>query len=272
MIYSLDSGGSTLDIVLWNNKQPTLISSDDIHSLNDTVFNTLIDSLDHPEKIIVSGGKTHNLQSNKTEIIHINEIDAIANGGFDQKFQQSDQGIIVSMGTGTCIVGVNYTSKLNYEHLGGTGIGGGTFLALCKEMLGITDIDQIITFFSTGNLSNVDLTVNEIIGTNIGKIPGHKTAANLGKITRSDNYSTEDLAKGIINLIAQSIGTCAVFAAQAYKAQKITLVGKLTRIQPICSQIKETAELYNIEINIPEWSPWAMARGAGHAYFNSING
>ncbi|MBU2524703.1 hypothetical protein KKG71_05945 [Patescibacteria group bacterium] len=294
MIYSLDSGGSTLDIVKWtsppkntSSKQTgKYLGSHEITSdkLQLSELKKIIPNLKDDDQIIVTGGKTKFWQTmnQSSNIIKINELPAIGYGGYDWDFFKGDKGVVVSMGTGTCIVGVSpaaspikskipkfnntIQSPLKIKHLGGTGIGGGTFLALCKEMLQVTEINEIINLFNKGDLKNVDLTVADIIGKGIGKIPGDKTAANLGKIARSHHYSKKDLAAGIINLIAQSIGTCAVMAARYHGANKITLVGKLTQIEQICNLIAETAKIYGIKTKTPKYAPWAIALGAGKSH------
>lgn len=169
--------------------------------------------------------------------------------------------LVVSMGTGTCMVKVNNNHEI--AHVGGTGVGGGTFLGLCKELLGEIRIECLIDWFRSGDSRKVDLSVAEIVGAGIGIVPSHATASNLGKLVREIDFEKADKAAGISNLIGQTIGTIAVFGAKAYNLAPIVFTGKLTRIERIMTIIKEVAEVYDMEMVIPQRAEFVAAIGAG---------
>ena len=165
--------------------------------------------------------------------------------------------VIVSMGTGTAIV---KASDGEIEHLGGTGVGGGTLLGLSNKMLNIRDIDYLIETANDGNLNNVDLLVSDISRDVLPTLPPHTTASNFGKIT--DAASKSDIALGIINLVFQTIGTLAVFAARSGDVSKIVLIGNLTTI-PQCKEVIEGLEvIYPYEFIIPPHAEFGTAVGA----------
>jgi type II pantothenate kinase len=154
--------------------------------------------------------------------------------------------------------------KIN--HIGGTGIGGGTFLGLCKELLGETDISKLKKMFSKGDRHNVDLSVGEIIGSGIGIVSSQNTASNLGKLARNVNFKKEDLAAGIVNLIGQAIATNLIFAAKAFKIKNVVLIGKFTKIKEIMDIVKNLAKVYKIKIFIPKKAEFGTVIGSSIYY------
>ncbi|MBI2463938.1 hypothetical protein HYV57_03195 [Candidatus Peregrinibacteria bacterium] len=169
--------------------------------------------------------------------------------------------LVVSMGTGTCMVKVENGIC---QHIGGTGIGGGTFLALNHLILGENDIRAIIKRYERGNVEHVDLSVSDIIGEGIGMVPAYATASNFGKIVGKEIiFSKDDLAAGIVNLIGQTIATAFVFAAQAHNVKIVVLTGKLTRVQKIMDVIFSVADMYKIRVILPKNAEYVSAIGAG---------
>lgn len=81
-------------------------------------------------------------------------------------------------------------------------------------------------------------------------------------MAREVEFKKEDLAAGIINLIGQTIGAAAAFAAQSESIDKVVLVGKLTRAEAIIDVIKGVAADYVVEIFLPKNSQIAPAIGA----------
>jgi type II pantothenate kinase len=79
---------------------------------------------------------------------------AIGTGG--KYLAKKDRIIISNIGTGTAIIEVN---GKNINHLGGTGVGGGTIIGLSKIMLATTDFDTVMEYASKGIIHNVDLMI-----------------------------------------------------------------------------------------------------------------
>lgn len=211
--------------------------------------------------IAVTGGRSMSFKNvfKGIDVLKVNEIDAIGNGG-RYLFHNEKPFLVVSMGTGTCMVKV---SGNDVEHVGGTGVGGGTFLGLSKMLLGETDIEKLREMFSKGDLGNVDLSVRDIVGSGIGIVSGDATASNLGRLSREINFESNDLASGIVNLIGQTIGVSAVFAAKASGCETIVLAGKLTRVDAIVEVVKKVGEVYGLEILVPEDGLYVSCLGAG---------
>lgn len=189
------------------------------------------------------------------EAEHVSEFECVGKGGL--YLSGLDKAIIVSMGTGTSIVHAEKNGQI--EYMGGTGVGGGTVIGLSKKLLGVSDIENLINLASDGNLSNVDLTIGDITKKDIG-LESHMTAANFGKV--SDVATKGDLALGIINMVFESVGMLAVFAARSKGIKDIILTGNLTRL-PQGKTITDTmSALFGLNFTIPENAEFATAIGA----------
>lgn len=239
----------------------------DISSLEGFLNDVKVDLLGVDE-IRVTGGKSHRTVKSlgSIPVRHVNEIEAIGRGGQWLLGQLSDdikEGfLVVSMGTGTCMVAVRGDQ---FGHVGGTGVGGGTFMSLCKLLLKESDPKKLAELFLKGDRWKVDLSVGDIVGDGIGRVPADMTASNLGKIARLNdeiNFYEEDLAAGIANLVGQTIATSAVFAGRAENLSKVVLTGKLTRIKPIVDIIFEVGKLYERHIILPPQAEYVSAIGA----------
>ncbi len=276
---SVDFGGSTIDIAHWRNGSLERIESYEKHSGSGK------DGLDFLRKkvdvgkfgkVFITGGKSRlfKLGSGDLNIRKIPEIEAIGRGGaylaaHDGRlngFKGLERFLVVSMGTGTCMVEVNQ-GKSNFvksRHVGGTGVGGGTFLGLAKLLIGETDIKKLLRMFGKGNKDRVDLSVKDIVGSGIGIISAGATASNLAKISRDVDFNKNDLAAGIVNLIGQTVGVTATFAARANNLKWVLLTGKLTRIKPITQIITETGAVYGIKMMVLKNADYIAALGAGY--------
>lgn len=288
MEISLDFGGSTVDMVSWDGDETSSVSSGE---KGDEKWGNgaLGVKLRTADKIYVTGGKSRFFDDATfgVPIIKVSEIDAIGYGGeyLDCKTQTAESRlVVVSMGTGTCMVSSQKSvgnsekeeassdaicGRLVITHIGGTGVGGGTFVGLGKELLGISDIDKLLEIGSRGSSGVVDIAVSDIVGGNIGRVSGDATASNFGKLAGEVDFKKEDLAAGIINLIGQTIGASAAFAAKAEGADRVVLIGKLTRATAIVDVICGILHSFDIECAIPKNAPYAVAIGARIAYNSS---
>jgi type II pantothenate kinase len=172
--------------------------------------------------------------------------------------------LIISMGTGTAVVRADGNV---IEHIGGTGIGGGTILGLSSRMLNIRDIEIVIRLAEKGNLNNIDLIVGDITKDALPGLPPDTTASNFGNI--SDVASQNDIALGILNLALQSIGTSAMFASKRDDIKDIVLIGRLSTINHSRQIFDRLSNLYGINFIIPRYSEFATAFGAALAYNKS---
>ncbi len=188
---------------------------------------------------------------------HIDEFRAIGLGGL--YLSGLRDAVIVSMGTGTAFV---HADGSEIVHIGGTGVGGGTLLGLSSELLEVHNFENIVELAKNGDLSHIDLTIGDLTRTD-SSMPSDTTASNFGNI--SDYATKEDKAYGLINMIFQTVGIMAVFAARAYGLKDIVLCGNLTAV-PFASRLFAQIEnLHGVKFYIPERAEYVTALGAALA-------
>ncbi|MCK5021616.1 MAG: hypothetical protein KAS32_31705, partial [Candidatus Peribacteraceae bacterium] len=188
----------------------------------------------------------------------VDEIKAIGLGGMYLTGKRKC--FVVSIGTGTAMVSVKEGGK-EIKHIGGTGIGGGTLSGLYQLLLNKRDINSLEVMAKKGNLGRVDLKLRDIVGKGIGKLPASATAANFAKL--SDNTTSNDIAKGILNMVAEIIGTMSVFAAKNYGLEKdIVFVGKVTKNKILMRKIQEVVKTFRGSSMVPLKAEFATAIGA----------
>ncbi len=266
-IIGIDVGGSTTKIVGFNvGEEHKIISplhvkaSDQLASVYGA-FGKFTDtngiSLSDISKVMITGvGSsylTDNLYGIPTE--KVSEFECVGLGGL--YLSGFDRAIIVSMGTGTSIVHAKKDGTIDY--MGGTGVGGGTVMGLSRQMLGISDIDHLIELSQNGDIENIDLRIRDITNSDIGLV-SYMTASNFGKL--SDIATKGDLAIGIINMVFESIGMLAVFAARSKETRDIVLTGNLTRFPqaPAIADIFST--MFDMNVVIPQNAEYATVIGA----------
>ena len=161
------------------------------------------------EKIIWTGTGSSFIDTKKLDnslidvdgIIIINEFDAIGYGGV--LLSRVEEGIVVSIGTGTAIVYSNLEKSI---HIGGTGLGGGAFVGLGVRFLeneSCRNFKKIVDFAKSGNTKNVDLTIGDINSGAIDNMTKDVTAANFAAINKTSTDA--DYVAGIANMILENI-------------------------------------------------------------------
>lgn len=188
---------------------------------------------------------------------HVSEFDCIGLGGL--YLSGLDEAIVASLGTGTALIHARRGEKM--EYLGGTGVGGGTLVGLAKRMLGMDDIQHIQELAETGDLDKIDWRIGNISKKDL--LPGASdkmTAANFGNI--SDIASKSDVALGIINMVFETIGMVAMFAARNYNLRDIVLTGNLTTLNKAPEIFTSLNAMFNLNFIIPENSRFGTVIGA----------
>lgn len=185
------------------------------------------------------------------------EFDANALGGL--YLSNKKNAIVVSLGTGTSIV---IASETDNKYIGGTAVGGGTIVGLCKKMIDVYEIDKIVELAKTGDITKIDLSVSDIVSNASENIGLHKnlTASNFGKI--NTDCSINDIALGVLNLVFQSIAMTTAFASFNTTYKDIVLIGNLSKID-ICQKIfKDIENIAPVNYIFPNMSEYATALGA----------
>lgn len=269
MVIGIDIGGSTTKIIGIEKTQPIGLAyapllvraTDPVASLFGA-FGKFIDenglTLAHVEKVVITGvGASHisrPIYGIETE--RVNEFLAIGRGGL--VLSGLSEAIIVSMGTGTAIVGALADGSVS--HMGGTGVGGGTILGLASRLLGVQNIETLIEMAERGDLRNVNLTVSDISKEALSNLAPNITASNFGKL--SDTATQEDIAMGIFNMVLESIGALARFAMLRSGLENIVLTGNLSTLNVCKKTFAQFSSLFGVNITIPNHSEFATALGA----------
>ena len=190
---------------------------------------------------------------------HVSEFDSIGLGAM--YLSGLSDCLAVSLGTGTAIVHASKAKGI--EYLGGTGVGGGTLMGLSKLLLKADNIEHIVEMAEDGALSNIDLCIGDISAkASMGRMPADLTASNFGNV--SDLATKSDIAKGILNLVFETVGMVAIFAAKSRGVRDIVLTGNLTNLS-YCRQKADyfngLEEAYGVHFVIPELAQFATVIG-----------
>lgn len=189
------------------------------------------------------------------------EFSSVGRGGL--YLSGLDEAIVVSMGTGTALI---YAKKradgeIDIEYLGGTGVGGGTLIGLSRLMLGVDTVEHIEQLAKEGDLANIDLRIGDMSKKNLHPDMNLElTASNFGRL--SDLADKNDIALGIVNMVGETIGMLAVFAARSYKLDRVVLTGNLTTLAPIRRVFEILEQTFGIHFIIPENAQYGTVIGA----------
>ena len=188
------------------------------------------------------------------------EFDSVGRGGL--YLSGLDEAIVVSMGTGTALIHAKKEGeRTRIEYLGGTGVGGGTLVGLSRKILGVDTIEHIEQLATAGNLDNIDLRIRDISAKTLYPNVNHElTASNFGKL--SDLANQNDIALGIVNMVGETIGMMAIFAARNYHLDHVVLTGTLTAIEPIRQVFASMERTFGIRFIIPENAQYGTVIGA----------
>lgn len=271
MIVGIDIGGSTTKICGFDSQkrlvEPLVVKANDPVASYYGAFGkfTLTNSiaLNDIENVVITGvGSSfisdgpYGLATEKVE-----EFEAIGLGGL--YLSGLERALVVSMGTGTATVMADSQRR---EYLGGTGVGGGTLMGLSGKLLGMRNIDHISQLAMDGDLGKVDLRIGDICQTDIATtLRASTTASNFGKI--SDTATNSDIALGIINLVFETVGMVAVFAARGRGVRDIVLTGTLALLPQAKTVFESLTELFNVNFVIPSKAQYATAIGASLSRF-----
>ena len=189
----------------------------------------------------------------------VDEFKAIGLGGL--ALSKKKEALVISMGTGTAFVRAD---KSGIRHIGGSGVGGGTVLGLCGALCNARSFETVVELAHKGDLSKVDLNVADISTREISTLSKEVTASNFGKM--ADGLTPEDLARGVLNMVFQTIGMLAVFACRNDKIKYVVVTGTLSTVPCANVLFKQVERLYKIKFTIPRYSIYATATGAALSY------
>lgn len=214
------------------------------------------------QTIATTGGLHRNLPESFEGVpIHkAGEAEAVGRGGL--ALAGLNEALVVSAGTGTAMIAARGSQA---QHLTGSAVGGGTLLGLGKLLLGTADPLEIARLAARGDPSGVDSTLADAIGGGIGHLPASATAVNFGRVASLKKPpSPEDIAAGLVTVVAQVIGVIAINAAKAAGFEQVVIVGHLPDLLPIRAALERVWDFYLVDPkpSVPQHCGAATAFGA----------
>lgn len=277
IVIGIDVGGSTTKIVGFRDEGgkrelicPQFVRANDPLTATYGAFGKFTDenrlAINDIDKIMMTGVGASYVKRNLygLDCERVPEFSCIGNGALYISGLKSV--LAVSMGTGTALVHANSSGERRY--LGGTGVGGGTLVGLSKLLLHAESIEHIEEYAEAGDLGKIDLRIKDMTGEDtLSVLSRDLTAANFGNV--SDLAGREDVARGVMNLVFETVGMISVFAARECRVTDVVLTGNLTRIAYAKLKFDELNSLgYGVKFHIPELAEYSTVIGAALGAFN----
>jgi len=218
------------------------------------VYNRLIQRY-QTRHIVFTGSITDMPAAIEQQVHMISEIDAVGFGG--SALINSSDCLVVSMGTGTAIV---HFSNNRTQHVGGTGVGGGTIKGLSSLLCHLENPSQIEALAFKGKASEVNLTLSDLGYEELSFLGADMTASNFAAIK---SRKAEDLAAGILLLVGETVGIIASICAREFNCQdRIVIVGKVANNKFVRHILERVGKLYQTSFSFPEKPGYATVYGA----------
>ena len=191
-------------------------------------------------KLILTGARADALRSPDLPPVSARypEIDCVAQIAPCLGFERA---VIACVGTGTpFIVYENGEGR----HIGGTGVGGGTFQGLSARLLGVADPIEVERMAAGGDVAKVNITIGDLYPEGSGFLQSDYTAANFAKPIGG---RPRDIAMGIHSLVSETVGMMAAFIAQSRGIRHVVICGGVCENQIICSTVSRCLGLFGLE-------------------------
>jgi len=217
-------------------------------------------------RLAVTGGRHHDLPNHlgACAIVAVGEVPAIGRGG--QELNRLIGGdpmaptLVVSAGSGTAVISARGDE---YAHVTGTAVGGGTLLGLARLLLGTVDPLEIDELARRGDPNGADLSLGDVVGGPIGRLPASATAVNFGRLARQDvPVARADLAAALVTLVGQVIAVTAINAARAQQLERVVVIGHLTDMPSVRSVLDLVGDYYGMRLTLPANAGYGTALGA----------
>ena len=214
-------------------------------------------NMDNVTKIVATGVGINKLDKSidNIEIVKVPEFIAIAKGG--KIILKDEDYIVASVGTGTAFI---ENKKGEISHLGGTGVGGGALINLCKRIIPEISFEEIDEITKNTSLEKIDLWIKDVTDEEIKTLPKNITAVNLGKL--NEKSTKEEMVLGVVNMVFETIGVMAALASKKDSIKNILVFGQLANL-PFAKEVFNKVEvLHNVKFIIPQNPEYMVALGA----------
>ena len=164
IIIGIDMGTSTTKMVAYTIEQKLIGTmqfevEDNIENQVGVFISKYNVEKDNIIKIVLTGVRASYVEGEilNKPTVKIDEFTAIGKGVLNAV--KKEKALIISMGTGTAYVRVE-GGKI--EHIGGTGLGGGTLLNLCNKLTGTKNFEEIVDLAKDGNVENINYLLERL--------------------------------------------------------------------------------------------------------------
>jgi type II pantothenate kinase len=113
----------------------------------------------------------------------------------------------------------------------------------------------------------LDALIGEVVN-NIGSLHPNVTASNFAKARISNNFSDEDLASSLANMVGEVIGTISYLNAMLIGVNKAYYVGRVSQLEGVKKGLDARLKLANIGGQYNDRQGFGNAIGA-IAYLNA---
>jgi type II pantothenate kinase len=141
----------------------------------------------------------------------------------------SDRYLLVSLGTGTSIMLVD---GMSVTRVGGTALGGGTFVGLGRALTGAGDFAALTALAARGARRRVDLLVSDIYRPGEIALAGDLTASSFGRLGRladGERTTPADLAHALVGMLGENVALLCAGFANANQVSRIVFAGSTLR-------------------------------------------
>ncbi|KAL1968109.1 hypothetical protein VTN77DRAFT_2239 [Rasamsonia byssochlamydoides] len=161
--------------------------------------------------------------------------------------------LLVNIGSGVSMIKVSGPNQ--FQRVGGTHLGGGTFWGLMSLLTGARTFDEMLTMADKGDNSGVDMLVGDIYGMDYNKIGLKSTAiaSTFGKVFKmkraaereaedgkglsqgdpevktSVQFRHEDMSRSLLYAISNNIGQIAYLQSEKHQVKHIYFGGSFIR-------------------------------------------
>lgn len=149
--------------------------------------------------------------------------------------------LVASMGTGTLVLKIDGSTV---TRIGGTSLGGGSILGLCRLLIGVEDFATIQELAEAGDASNVDTRISDVYPDGGFGLPGNITAVAFGKIARAAGdiagFAPRDIVAALMRLVGEQIGRLLADLSEIHAAGDIVIGGSVVSHNPVMNRALRT--------------------------------
>lgn len=154
--------------------------------------------------------------------------------------------LVVNIGSGVSILRVD--SPDQFQRVGGTSLGGSTFLGLVSALTGCNSFEEALNLATRGDSTQIDMLVGDIYGgdyTEMG-LAATTVASSFGKLVEPRKrdaamQTPEHLAKAVLLMITNNIGSIAMLHARATGVDHVLFTGSFLHGNKVATKLLSVA-------------------------------